>query len=468
MLPALRFGQESQRKGPPNPIQIPTTKPIFNAPPAAPIAPTFVGASKANISSVRFDNPTAGNVGGFNPNTSSNTQTGSLFGQQSKTPPSQPQPSLFGATSSAPSSLFGATTTAPSAQPQPAAAGSGLFGGGSSTLLGGGLGASQNTANPAPSGNTLGGLGSNFFNNQKPAQPPRLGSSLNLPTFGQSLGGASGAKIDLEHLRPTTKFDNLTDQIQNEIQKVDEAILDQINMSHEVSDLLPTIDSAGSNIDNDIEFVARKQDELEIGLENDAEDIQRLREGLVKKDAVEARVAFRQVDRLKMPSQYQTPQDGSFVTGATGLSGWWNHPQTLQRNLRASTASGKLKLPGDDDPDASAGPANLVEFFDKRTAEMSNTLGGYKDVLKEIEEHLDGVEASIYTKHRELIAGSGGESGIGNGREEQSRNLVYALGVFERSIIDVAGKMSSVRNDVQDLMIGETERRNAGFARSIR
>ncbi|KAL9109205.1 MAG: hypothetical protein Q9227_006130 [Pyrenula ochraceoflavens] len=456
----------------PQPISIPTGKAFFNKPPATPTVETF-GASKTNISSGRFGSTTTGNaanVTGFNPNASSTAQTGSIFGQN-KPAATQSQPSLFGA-----------ATSAPSTQSQPAPAG--LFGGGTGGAFGGGFGTSQQSSAPANNtlggsllgGNTLsgstlggGGLGSSLFNPQKQGQgqAPALGSSLNLPSFGQTTSGASGAKIDLEHLRPTTKYDNLTDALQNEIQKIDEAILAQINMSHEVADLLPAIDNAGANIDNDTQFVARKLEELEIGLENDAEDIQRVRDGLIKKDAVEARVAFRQLDRLKMPSQYQTPQDGSLVQGAGGLSGWWNHPQTLQRNLRGSTAaSGKLQLPGDDDPEASSAPKNLVEFFEKRATEMGSTLGGYRDVLKEVEEHLNGVEMNIYQKHRDLISGGGGVSGIGSGREEQFRNLANALGVFERSIIDIAGKVGSVRNDVQDLMIGDAERRNAGFAKS--
>ncbi len=291
----------------------------------------------------------------------------------------------------------------------------------------------------------------------KPAATLSLGQQSNL---GAS---TSNARIDLEHLRPTTKFDQLTEDLQREISNLDTAVLNEINRCNEVSNLLPSIAASGSNIPNDVAYVTQKLEEVETGLENDAEDIQNLKEQTVKKDANEAKICFREVDRLKMPSQYQASVTGpatsvsAGVYGGHGLSGWWNHPQTLQRSIRGGAGAGgsrTLQLPGDEDADAMAGgPANLVDFFDRRTEEMRHALAENKSLLTEIEEFVLSVESKIAAKQGE-VTGRDGRADGPQGEEDQVGLLRYVFGEFERSLYEVADKVGGARDGVHELVMG--------------
>jgi nucleoporin p58/p45 len=443
---------------------------------------------------------------------------GSLFGGFGSTQASKPQQQggLFGSASSQPSQrggFFAASSSQPaqsgglfgSAASQPASGGS-LFGTAKpQTAQSGGL--FDSTTQPTPGGGlfgtastqsaTSGGLfgaassqpsqGSSLFG-AMPSQPNQgllsgpqapqqssLFSGLNQSTAAkpaatlnlgqQSTLGAStsSARIDLDHLRPTTKFDQLTEELQREIVNLDTAILNEINRCNEVSDLLPTIAASGSNIPNDVVYVTQKLEEVETGLENDAEDIQNLKEHTVRKDANEAKVCFREVDRLKMPSQYQASVAGPAssvsggVYGGHGLSGWWNHPQTLQRSIRGATGAGSsraLQMPGDEDEDALAnGPASIVDFFDRRTEEMRKTVADNKSLLAEIEEFVTSVESKIVVKQREVMGRDGRASGI-QGEEDQIGLLRYVFGEFERSLYEVADKVGGARDGVQELVMG--------------
>lgn len=365
---------------------------------------------------------------------------------------STPQPAqgsgLFGSasTQTAPTGgLFGAAPSQPSQ-------GSGLFGAMPSQPTGGLFSSSQ-----APQQSSL-FSGLNQSSTTKPTATLNLGQQ---PLLGTS---TSSARIDLEHLRPTTKFDQLTEELQREIVTLDTVILNEINRCNEVSDLLPTIAASGSNVPNDVIYVTQKLEEVETGLENDAEDIQSMKEDTVRKDANEAKICFREVDRLKMPSQYQASVTGPAtsvsggVYGGHGLSGWWNHPQTLQRSIRGGTGAGGsrvLQMPGNEDDDGMAnGPTSIVDFFDRRTEEMSKALAENKSLLVEIEEFVTSVESKIAMKQREVMGRDGSANGI-QGEEDQIGLLRYVFGEFERSLYEVADKVGGARDGVQELVMGE-------------
>lgn len=399
-------------------------------------------------------------TGLFGAATSQTASTSGLFG--TATSQSAPSGQLFGSISQ-PNQGGGLLATATS---QPGASG-GLFGATSSQpVQGGGLfgnmpskpnqGVPSNSQ--APQQNTLlGGLNQN--SSAKPATTLNFGQQSTLAASAPT----SSARIDLEHLRPTTKFDQLTEELQKEIVSLDTAILNEISRCNEVSTLLPVIAASGSNISNDVDFVTQKLEEVESGLENDAEDIQDLKENIVKKDTQEAKICFREVDRLKMPSQYQASVTGPIAAasagtyGVHGLSGWWNHPQTLQRSMRGASRAGgtrSLPLPGDEDEDDLAGgPANLVDFFDRRTEEMRKTFTDNKSLLTEIEEFVMGVESKIAAKQREVMANDHGTH-LMQGGNDQIDLLRFVFGEFERSLYEVADKVGAARDGVKELVIG--------------
>ena len=336
----------------------------------------------------------------------------------------------------------------------------GLFDNAGPTGQPGGLFAPRTTQPPPLSGSTQSTQQPTSFGNQNTAAPP-LGTSLLGGT--SAINASSSTKIDAEHLRSTTKFDQLNDQLQNEIAALDGFILQQIRICNEVSDVLPSIAASGANLPNDVAYVSQKLEEIEIGLENDAEEIVGLRDGVVKKDIAETKLCFRSVDRLKMPAhyqnQYQAPSaaPGSGITGGvyggSGLSGWWNHPQTLQRSVRGTNGgSHSLILPGEEDPDDAGGPANMVDLIERRTGEMKTTLKGNTELLKEIEDFVESVELKILQKERDLVDGI-------RESEDPINMLRFVFGTVEKSMYDVADKVGRARDGVQELVLGSVDRR---------
>jgi hypothetical protein len=180
-----------------------------------------------------------------------------------------------------------------------------------------------------------------------------------------------------------------------------------------VADLLPTVVASGETLPNGVDFVSQKLDEVEAGLGNDAEAIVTLRDGDVKRNELEAKCVFRAVDRLKMPRQYQqaaVAQNGNLssggVYGGTGLSGWWNNPQTLRGSVRGGHAQGdKVQLPGEDSEDVE-GPKSLVELFSTRVDNMQDMIESNRQLLGEIEDFVHGLEGKVVGKERERTRSS--------------------------------------------------------------
>lgn len=304
-------------------------------------------------------------------------------------------------------------------------------------------------------------MNSNNSSGGKNASEPQQSQGPTLSLFGQpaapkttqplqqSTAGSTvipGVKVDVSNLLPTTKFESCADEIRNQIEAIDKHILNQMKMCHEVGDLLPTIEQQGATIPNDVEFVQGKLETIQHALENDAGDIDGLR-GLVTRDAAEAQVAFRAIDTLKLPLQYQT-------TGG----GWWSvqDQQIPERSMRSSRKN-TLALPDGVEGDASATdvngvPVNLVDYFSHRSKEMKGVLGKYTGNLKEIEDHLHGVEATLNRQISDFVSSKSRDSAAGAPRSTTA-DLAAVLTDVEAGIIGVATRLSNVSEQVQDLSI---------------
>ena len=273
--------------------------------------------------------------------------------------------------------------------------------------------------------------------------------------------GSSAVKIDIEHLRPTTKFEQLNDEVSKVVQSVDAMIQQQIQMCEEVTAMLPSIVQAGSSIPSDVEYVTQKLDEVLAGLENDAEEINSIHKDLFERDQNDAKVCFRVIDRMKMPAQYQTTPSaagGGFsggVYGGSGLSGWWNNPQTLHQSTRAvngSSSSKTMTLP-EENEDGAKGPTSLVDLFARKANDMGSTLTSNRKLLHEIENFVSSVEMKILAKERELIDKRNGV----NEAEDPVQVLRYVFGSVEKGLYDVADKVGGVREGVQELVLSNTD-----------
>lgn len=260
-----------------------------------------------------------------------------------------------------------------------------------------------------------------------------------------------GVKVDLSNLLPTTKFESCADEIRSELEKFDNYVLNQIHMCHEVTNLLPNIENQASTIPHDVEFVRGKLDTMQHALENDARDIDQLR-NLISRDAAEAQVAFRAIDTLQLPIQYQPAAGG----------GWWsaqNQTMSDRQSLR-STRKNTLALPDDVESDSSTAttvngvPVNLVDYFSLRSDEMGTVLNHYTRSLKEIEDHLHGVEVTLNRQANEFAA-SRNRDGTGAGSQRSALNeLAAVLGDVETGILGVANRLGEVTAQAQEVVLG--------------
>ncbi|KAJ5515985.1 hypothetical protein N7527_007545 [Penicillium freii] len=382
--------------------------------------------------------------------------TGSLFGGANTTTQPSGTSNLFG------TSTAGAGTGTTQAGTTQGTTGGGLFGGGASTAQTqakapfsglGGLGAGL-------TGGATGGLFGGGQSTAQQQQPQPQKPTLSL--FGQPAPAQTtqplqqstatstvipGVKVDVSNLLPTTKFESCADEIRSQIEAIDKHILNQMKMCNEVGDLLPTIEKQGATIPNDVEFVQGKLETMQHALENDASDIDGLR-SLVTRDAAEAQVAFRAIDTLKLPLQYQS-------TGG----GWWSvqDQQIPERSMRSSRKN-TLALPdgveGDASTDVNGVPVNLVDYFSHRSKEMKGVLTRYTGNLKEIEDHLHGVEATLNRQISDFVGSKSREGAAGTPRSTINE-LSGVLSDVEAGIMGVATRLSNVSEQVQDLSIGQ-------------
>lgn len=282
-----------------------------------------------------------------------------------------------------------------------------------------------------------------LFSNQAPGQ----GAPQPLQQSTANSNVVPGVKVDTSNLLPTTKFDSCTDELRNNIEFIDNYIQSQMKMSHELGDILPTIEQQGSTIPNDVDFVQNKLETLQHALENDAGDIDGLR-NIVARDAAEAQVAFRAIDTLKLPLQYQSAGGG-----------WWS-VQDQKVPERRSTRKNTLALPDDVDGDPSTAtevngvPVNLVDYFSLRSDEMGSVLDRYKGNLREIENHLYGVELTLNRQINEFVSARS-RDGSGHGVAKSAVNdLAAVLGDVEAGIMGVAARLGSVSEQAQEVTLG--------------
>ena len=279
------------------------------------------------------------------------------------------------------------------------------------------------------------------------SQSSNLGQSQQQqkPVFSSSIGQYTqqqqtvpGVRVDLSGLRPTTRFNDLYEDVQKIIEAVDNFVLTQMHLAEQCEQATPKIESAFSYIPNDVDYCSRKLDTMQQALENDAEAIDSTKK-LVKKDAADARLSFMAIQNLRMPQQFHH-------------SGLWSVPATSQ--------TVGPTLPEEDSEEG--GSSDLVSYFTKQTENMSNAMESYKRNVTEVEAYLKGVEAS--TMHQmQRMQFTRGRDGGERSADDQVRELAAVLREFENGILGVAGKVGGVREKVQETMLGERSARSRPF-----
>ncbi|KAG7288301.1 hypothetical protein NEMBOFW57_007832 [Staphylotrichum longicolle] len=359
--------------------------------------------------------PAAGGLfGGAATTATQPAQAGSLFGGATQAQPAQTG-GLFG----------GATTQQQQQQPQ---ATGGLFGG--STATTGGMFGAKPAATTATGGGLFGGFGQPATQpqQQQQQQAPAVGLTLGQSTAGQQQT-VPGVRIDLSNIKSTTRFNDLQESLQKEIAMLDEAIQKCIKDKDAVDAFLPSHGEQLAAIPTDVSFVSRKSEGAHNALASDILAIDQLRE-LVKQDADHARLSFKAIDNLKLPTQYHQ----------AGL--WSNRGQQVGAGGGGAGAGGAADAESNTD---------LISFFSRTADEMDDMMRKFERNLGEIEVHLHGVQGNMLEQMQRVAAQS--KSASQGGVDERVVELAAVLRDFEESILKVAGVVGGVKEGVTELQL---------------
>ncbi|KAI0897208.1 hypothetical protein F4806DRAFT_427008 [Annulohypoxylon nitens] len=391
-------------------------------------------------------------------------QSTGLFGSSSVTT-SQPQQStsgLFGGATSTTQPLQSGglfenaqpaqaqNQTQPQTQPQTQNTG-GLFGSGmasQATPVGAGASGGLFGSSLKPSQPTAASSGTTLFS--QPTQPkPGFGGFLNQPTqpqsttlgqsqaqqpglgLGASLGlgltmgqstqqNVPGVRIDVSNLKGTTRFNDLQEDLQKNIERVDAFIQQQMRNKEQVDSFMPGHKEMLESVPNDVNFVAKKYENAHSALASAAQSIEAAR-GLVAQDVDHARLSFRAIDNLKLPEQYHT-------------AGIWS-----PRQQPAGTAN------------TEADGQDLVTFFSRAADDMEDQVRRYERNMTEIEMHMHGVSDSLVEQLQKMMANKNGAS---SGPNEKAQELSAVLRELQQGILKVASDVAGTREGMTQLQLG--------------
>lgn len=240
-----------------------------------------------------------------------------------------------------------------------------------------------------------------------------------------------GVRINLNELRPTTRFNDLYETVQREIEVLDTFILNQINLSGECDNLMPKVAESISYVPNDVDLCTRKLEATERALETDAGAIEFAR-NLVREDVDAARLSFKAIQGLRLPAHFHS-------------ANLWN----------TAGANAPTTLNAEEDATASA---DLLSYFMKQSEDMSKKLDGLKKNLGDVESYIMSLESRQATQIQSTRLSQGRDGGV-KSADEQVRELATVLKEFEGGILAVAGKVGGAREGLQEVMLGDVHGR---------
>jgi len=298
-------------------------------------------------------------------------------------------------------------------------------------------GGNSNTATAQPSNSLFGSStaqpqpqqpSNTLFGASTTARP--LGNTLSLGQTTQNSAQQTvpGVKIDMSNIRGTTRFNDLHDDLQKQIEALDNFITQQIQFKEQCDALMPSHAESLSTIPNDVSFVQSKLETTELALDNDTAAIDAMK-AVIRKDADNARLSFKTVENLKLPQQFH--YSGMWQTNASSPGGTSNNN------------------------DGSNGSVDLVGFVSGTADEFAKSLAKYQGHVAEIEAHLGTLEANVMFQSQQLMFSRGRDGGT-RGREEQVRELGAVLREFDDGIVKVARRVGQVKEEALGVVeVGE-------------
>ena len=397
-----------------------------------------------------------------------------MFGQSTSQPQQSGGPfggSLFGNTQNQnqnkPGGLFGASTNTN------ANTGGSLFGSNApntntgGTSLFGGNAQQQNTGGaslfgrPNPNGNQAQQQSIFGLSASQPTytQPSLLGASQyragsrTTPFAGKlSMGqtaapqpsGPSTSKYGYDGMKPTTRFTELVDEVQKELEAIDKMIQMQEKFCRDIEGFVPKHGDDVESLGRDVNYIREKVEATEQSLGVDAQGVQ-AQQRVIANDDKDFDRCQRVVDMLQHPQQYHYH---GLIYGSTRL------PSSTTTTLDAADAEKKdMDLTGN--------------YFTPLATSLKTTLDTYASNLSEIEAHMRVIEHSTQMQAQQLAArraGVGAQQQQGQGSEETVRELAETLRGFEESILNAAGLVGQCREGVNEVVLGRV---GAGAGRGM-
>lgn len=355
--------------------------------------------------------------------------------------------------------MFGGNTTTPSApatgtsvfgsglgssQPPPAttAAGSSLFGNGGLSLgtpnsgTGTSLFGNNTSTTQPPAASTSGGMfggGATTANQQANTGSGLFGNSTQTSQVQQTV---PAVRVDASNIKPTTRFSELHEDIQQQILAIDEIIQASIEKSLQCSQVMPQLGASVEALPGDVELLETKLETVDGALSRDAQAVGARKE-VINADALDALKVFRAVENLKLPAQFHYSSIGGGFNSGSGAG-------------------------GDEE-----GSTDLLPYFNSTAKKLEKEINEYQRVVVEVESHLRTVESSAVegiqkvVRRRQMMGASNGQNGTSgqvDARKEGLRELAGTMRVFEEAVLRVAGRVGEAREGVVELGMGISKR----------
>jgi nucleoporin p58/p45 len=269
-----------------------------------------------------------------------------------------------------------------------------------------------------------------FNQSQQQPKPQGFGGIPSGSLLGGTLGQANnqqqhqtvpGVRIDTSGMRGTTRFNDLHENLQQQIELYDKLILQEQDYKAQCQAIMPSHGDQLSSIPHDVEFCRRKLIGLDAAMSSDTNAIAKLQE-LIKKDIEHGQLSGRAIDNLRLPIQYH-------------VSGAWP-PKSAPPDARGAEREG----------------LDFVGYFSSTADELAATLDKNRKNIADIELHLRSIETTSGQQVNTLLARKDGQSGAD---DDAVRELAAALVEFEQGILNVAGKVGATREGVQTLQLGD-------------
>ncbi|KAK1590320.1 uncharacterized protein LY79DRAFT_516194 [Colletotrichum navitas] len=343
---------------------------LFGNKPAAPATGGLFGQSQSATPSQPQQSGGGGLFGSAQPQQQQQQQqpqqqqSGGLFG--SAQPQQQQSGGLFGASQQKPATggLFGQSSTQPQQQQQPSG---GLFGGGNTQTqqnqgTGGGLFGQSQAQNQSKPG---GLFGQSQAGNNSSAPGLTMGQSTTQQTV-------PGVRVDVSNIKGTTRFNDLEQSIQTEMENCDMMIQRFMAQASEIRGFMAAHGGDLEQLTTDVNWLQRKYEGVKTTLDEDIVTMAHLKD-LVKSDADIAKMAFAGADQLKLPAHY--------------------HQTWLTRG-----GSGNNTTNGSQDRNVE----DVLTLFSNEADRLKELHQFQVQKIKEMEQHMPGVEHGLYERVRAL------------------------------------------------------------------